>query len=316
LSEEGTWDCIIVGGGAAGLSAALVLGRARQRTLLIDAGQPSNLVAEGMGGVLGYDGRPPEDLYRTGRGELERYPSVELRRGTVVSGRLVEGEFELEVDDGSRETSHTVLLTSGLRYDPPDVAGVAQRWGRSVFHCPFCHGWEVRDRSLGFLDKGARAAERALLLRLWSEDITLYTDGAEVESTVRARLERAGVKIEEREVQGLRGPGDSLEAVVFVDGSERACDGLMVPAPMRQRSDLAMQLGAEVAHPESPMSEALAVDGMSRTNVPGLFAAGDVGGHAMPSVTTAIASGSAAAKAIVHDLVMRKFPSGSEDGSA
>jgi thioredoxin reductase len=135
------WDCIVVGGGAAGLSAAVTLGRARLRTLLIDSGEPSNLVAEGIGGLLGFDGRPPEHLYRAGRDELTKYPSVEVRTGRVTAGAADVGVFELELEDGSREAARTVLLATGSEYRPPRLPRVRERWGRSVFHCPFCHGW-------------------------------------------------------------------------------------------------------------------------------------------------------------------------------
>lgn len=171
------WDCIVVGGGAAGLSAALMLGRARLRTLLIDAGEPSNRTAESMGGLLGYDGRPPEELYRAGRQELAGYASVDVRSGRVAGAIVNDCGFEVELDDGSRASARTLLLSAGADYRPPDLPGVAERWGRSVFHCPFCHGWEVRDKPLGVLDPGSRGAERALLLRFWSDDITLFTNG-------------------------------------------------------------------------------------------------------------------------------------------
>ncbi|HWJ63477.1 MAG TPA: FAD-dependent oxidoreductase, partial [Acidimicrobiales bacterium] len=137
------WDCIVVGGGAAGLSAALVLGRARRRTLVIDAGRQSNAVAHGIGGLLGHDGRPPAELYELGRGELAAYPTVEVRDGEVVAGEADDGRFTLQLADGRTETAKRVLLAGGMDYRRPDVAGAEERWGRSVFHCPFCHGWEV-----------------------------------------------------------------------------------------------------------------------------------------------------------------------------
>jgi thioredoxin reductase len=303
------WDCIIVGGGAAGLSAALSLGRARRRTLVVDADEKSNRVAEGIGGLLGHDGRPPEELYRAGRDELADYPSVERRSGRITKGINHEDHFELELDDGSRELARKVLLATGMDYRPPDIPGFAARWGRSVFHCPFCHAWELRDRPLGVLDRGPAAGARALLLRFWSDDVTLFTNGSEeVSSGDLDRLEDARVVVDERIVSELRGPDHSLEAVAFSDGSYRACEGLLVPAPMRQRSTLATQLGARIADPDSPMTEALQIDPMYGTSVPGLFAAGDVGTHAPPSVATAIAAGDTAAKAIVRELVTETYP--------
>jgi thioredoxin reductase len=170
------FDAVIVGGGAAGLSAGLVLGRARRRTLLVDAGQQSNLAARGIGGRLGHDG-PPQELYAAGRRELAAYPSVELRTAEVVGGARVNGVFVLELNDGRREQARRVLLATGMQYRPPPLPGLAALWGRSVFHCPFCHGWEVRDQPLAALARGERAVHAALLLRGWTDDVVLLTDG-------------------------------------------------------------------------------------------------------------------------------------------
>jgi len=172
------WDCIIVGGGAAGLSAALVLGRARKRTLLIDGEEQSNRPAHGIGGLLGHDGRPPAELYAAGRIELAAYPSVDGREGRVVGAAQGEGGFAVTMADGSVELTRRMILATGMDYRYPDLPGVAERWGRSVFHCPFCHGWEVRDRPLGVLDADpVTGTHRALLLTGWSADVTLLTNG-------------------------------------------------------------------------------------------------------------------------------------------
>jgi thioredoxin reductase len=305
INTDSMWDCIVVGGGAAGLSAALVLGRARRRTLVVDAGRQSNRVAEGMGGLLGHDGLPPAALYATGQQELAAYPTVAFRTGQVRRGeRRDDGLFVLELDDSSRQASPRVLLAAGMEYDylRPDLPGMEERWGRSVFHCPFCHGWEVRDRALGVLDRGESGVRRALLLRMWSDDVTLLTDGpAELGTEERERLRAAGVAVDERPIVGLRGPGDTLTAVMFADGDERACGGLLVSVTLRQRSRLAEQLGAVAAPPGPVAADAVEVDPLGQTSVPGLFAAGDLTGR-MPSVVNAIASGSAAAAGVVHSL--------------
>jgi thioredoxin reductase len=298
-----TWDCIVVGAGAAGLSAALVLGRARRRTLVIDAGLPSNRHAHGIGGLLGHDGRAPRELYAAGRDELATYPSVELRTGEVVDGERHETHFTLGLADGSHESARRVLLATGMDYRPPALPGVAERWGRSVFHCPFCHGWEVRDQPLGVLDRGATGLQRALLLRAWSDDVTLLTDGpSELDAEGAERLAAAGVTLDERPVAGLRGPGDPLTAVPFADGEERPCGGLLVPAMMHQRSPLAARLGATLADAGPIVADAAEVGAGLETSVPGLFAAGDVNGE-MPSVANAIAAGSKAAAGVVHSLI-------------
>jgi thioredoxin reductase len=296
------WDCIVVGGGAAGLSAALVLGRARRRTLVVDAGAPSNAVAHGIGGLLGQDGRPPRALYGDGRAELAAYPSVAVREGEVAGGEVVDGGFALELAGGARETAHRVLLATGLEYRFRDVPGFAERWGRSVFHCPFCHGWEVRERPLAVLAPGADGVRLSVLLRCWSDDVTLLTDGpADLAADEAARLAAAGVTVEERPVASVRGPREALAAVTFADGSERPCDGLLVAAELRFRSPLPARLGAAARTPQMPGRDGLEVDAMGMTTVPGLYAAGDLAAD-MPSVANAIASGSRAAAGVVHDL--------------
>jgi thioredoxin reductase len=297
------WDCIVIGGGAAGLSAALVLGRARRRTLVIDAGEQSNRVAHGIGGLLGQDGRPPDEFYAAGRDELAAYPAVELRPGEVVGAERNGDGIVLELADGERERARRVLLATGMDYRRPELAGIEERWGGSVFHCPFCHGWEVRERALGVLDRGETGVQRALLLRAWSDDVTLYSDGpAELDTDEAELLRGAGVDVDERPVAGLRGPGEELSAIVFADGSERDCGGLLVPVTLHQRTPLAEQLGATLVSKSPLVADAVEVDEGFHSSVAGLFAAGDASGQ-MQSVANAIAAGSRAAAMIVHGLM-------------
>jgi thioredoxin reductase len=294
-----TWDCIVVGAGAAGLSAGLVLGRARRTTLIVDAGEQSNLAAEAVGGFLGADGRPPAELYDRARAGLEPYPSVELRPGSVVDGSVEGPGFALRTEAGESLRARTVLIATGMEYRPPELPGIGERWGRSVFHCPFCHGWEVRGGRLGVLDSGEGAVHRGLLLTSWSDDVTVYTNG-EPEPADPA-LAAAGVAIDERPITELVGTGAELEAVRFADGSEQACDAMLVPVTMHQRTDLAARLGVGLGEPGPIAADAIRADDRGITTVPGLFAAGDVTGR-MPSVANAVASGSNAAAAVVQHL--------------
>jgi thioredoxin reductase len=301
-SDIDAWDCIVVGGGAAGLSAALVLGRARRRTLVLDAGRQSNRPAAGVGGLLGHDGRPPDELYAAGRDELAVYPSVEVRAGEVRAGERGEGGFVLELDGGAREAARRVLLATGMEYRHPDIPGIAERWGGTVFHCPFCHGWEVRERPLAVLDAGPTGVERAVLLRMWSDDVALLTDGpASLAPEEAARLEAAGVVIDERPVAGLLGAAPELTGIAFADGGERACEGLLVAVTLHQRSTLAAQLGATAAAPNPLVADGVETGPAFETGVPGLFAAGDLTGQ-MQSVANAVAAGSLAAAMVVRSL--------------
>ncbi|WP_308289838.1 NAD(P)/FAD-dependent oxidoreductase [Mycolicibacterium mageritense] len=239
---DNVWDCIVVGGGAAGLSAALVLGRARRRTLLIDAGAQSNSAAHGIGGLLGHDGRPPAELYAAGLAELAAYPSVELRTGEVVTG---EPGFVLELADGRRERARTVLLATGMEYRPPKLAGLEELWGNSVFHCPFCHGWEMRDQPLAVIAQGERAVHSALLLRGWTDDLVVLTDGASgLDEAQVKQLDAAGIGVDERTITRLVADGGALTAVEFADGTRLARRGALVASTLHQRSPLAAQLGA------------------------------------------------------------------------
>ena len=293
-------DCIVIGGGVAGQSAALALGRARRRTLLADEGRPSNLAAHGVGGLIGHDGRPPADLYERGRAEIAAYPAVEHRATTAVDAVPDGDGFAVTLDDGTRASAATVLLATGMEYRYPEVPGAAERWGGSVFHCPFCHGWEVRERPLAVLDPGQTGVHRALLLRAWSDEVTLLTNGA---PPVDAdRLLAAGVRIEERPVAALRGPGTELETVVLEDGDELPCQGVLVATTMHQRTDLAARLGAQLKPPGPLFADAVDARPDGATSVPGLFVAGDAAGI-MPSVPNALASGAMVGAALVRDLM-------------
>jgi thioredoxin reductase len=304
---DNMWDCIVVGGGAAGLSAGLVLGRARRRTLLVDAGAQSNLAAHGIGGLLGHDGRSPAELYESGRRELSVYPSVEVRTGEVVSGERSDGGFVLELADGGREHTRRVLLATGMDYRAPELRGLDQLWGGSAFHCPFCHGWEMRDQPLAVLVRGQRAVHSALMLRGWSDDIVVLTDGpGDMDDADRDRLAAAGIAVDERTVAELASDNGQLTAVVFTDGTRLARAGVLVGTTLHQRSTLADQLGAEAAEPTPVAENPIAVDGFNRTTAAGVFAAGDLSVQ-MPQVAAAIASGSHAATAVVQSLIADEY---------
>ena len=298
MSTPETWSCVIVGGGAAGLSAALVLGRARRRILVVDAGEQSNLPAHGIGGLLGHDGRPPAELYAMGRDEIAAYDTVTLRDGRVTGAERDEDDaFVLTLEDGDRVRAERILLATGMHYRVPELPGAAELWGTAVFHCPYCHGWEARDGRLAVLG-GVAAAHRALLLRGWSDDVVVLTDGpAEMGDEDRDALERAGIPVDERPLAGLRGGDGVLHAVRFADGTELERDGILAFAPLEPRDGLAADLGLELTDRGT-----VDVDAFAQTTVAGVWAAGDVGALA-PQVAAAVAQGSFAAAAINDALV-------------
>lgn len=274
--------------------------------MVIDAGNQSNRASPTIGGLLGYDQRSPADLYAQGRTELAAYPSVEFRTGEVVRGSSGDDGYRLELSNGEMLAARRVLLATGMDYNPPDLPGVGELWGSSVFQCPFCHGWEMRDKRLAALASGEEAVHAALMLRGWSDDVMLLTDGpTQLDSEQLRMLQVAKVEVEQRRVVELVSDDGRLTHVVFADGDRLERDGLLVEAPLSQRSRLAEQLGAACT-PGPPAGDAIGVDEIHRTNVPTVFAAGDVCTE-QPHLASAIAAGSQAAMIIVQSLLADEF---------
>ncbi|MCM3658810.1 NAD(P)/FAD-dependent oxidoreductase [Agromyces mediolanus] len=288
------YDVVIVGGGPAGLSAALMLGRSRRRVLVVDEGRPRNRFAGHMHGVLGRDHTSPLELLAEGRRELGRYDGVELREGSVVgaaptptptatatatataeTGTEPTG-FRVELDDGATVTARRLLVTSGLRDELPAVPGLAELWGRGVFVCPYCDGWEVRDGRIAVLAGEQPNPHQAQLMRQLSDEVVFLTGGRPIDETTRSGLLARGIRIEERPLARVASDADGeLVALELADGEAVPVDALFVapgPAPL---DGLLRSLGAE--HTEHPMGGSfVVVDAMGRTNVPGLWAAGNV----------------------------------------
>jgi thioredoxin reductase len=290
-------DALVIGGAAAGLSAALVLGRARVRTVVIDAGEPSNRTASAIGGLLGQEKMSPEQLYAAGRAQLAPLPTVELRAGVVTGIQAVgddsEPLFGATLADGDPVTARRVVLAGGMRYVVPDVPGLAELWGKTAFMCPYCHGWEHRDQKIAILGT-AGAAHRVALLRSWSEDLIVLSDG-DMEPDDRAALLDAGIPVSEVPVTAVA-PG----LVRFADGSEQEIDALHVVAPMEPRDDVAAELGLSTTDQPSGRGF-IKVDASGSTSTVGVFAAGDAAGAG--NVAGAIASGSLAATGLHRTLI-------------
>ena len=296
------FDVVIVGGGAAGLSSALVLGRARRRTLVLDTGSPRNAPSPAAHGVLTRDGTPPAELLRIGRDQLRPYDSVELRDHGAADARAVDGGFEVDLGGGESVHARRLLLAHGVADDLPEIPGMREMWGTSVLHCPYCHGWEVRDEPLAFFGSGQAAMEMVPLLLGWSRDLVLCSDGsAGLDDAQRAALARHGVAVREEPVARLEGRGGVLERIVFADGSTLPRRAVFTRPAQRLGSDLAARLGCE--HTETGL---LRVDEWGATTVPGVYAAGDIT-TPMQQVVRAAATGSLAAAAINRALAVEDF---------
>lgn len=267
------YDAIVVGGSFAGLSAAMQLVRARRRVLMIDAARPRNRFSHASHGFLGQDGNSPAEIREVGLRQLGAYPTFELREGVAEAARAHESGFSVTIAGGGEEGARRLVLATGVEDRLPDLPGLEERWGRSVLHCPYCHGYEVRDRPLGVLATGPMAAHQASLIPDWGPT-TLFTDGRfEPDAEQMALLEARGVTIERAPVTALVGSAPELSALRLADGREVPVEALFVAPTVRMASALPHQLGC--AFEEGPMGPYLRVDDWQQTSVPGVYAAGD-----------------------------------------
>jgi thioredoxin reductase len=298
------YEVIVVGGGTAGLSAALVLGRARRRTLVVDAGEPRNAPAAHMHGYLSRDGMPPAEFLAVGREEIARY-GVGLRRGRVVDAvRDTHGEFEVTLAEGPVLHARRLVVATGLKDELPTVPGVAERFGDDVLHCPYCHGWEVRDRAFGVLASTPMSVHQALMVSQWSKDVTLFLHTVaedEIATEDLRRLAAAGVTVVPGEVAELVVDDDRLTGVRLADGTAHDRSVLCVAPRPGPQIGLFERLGAELN--ETPFGTYPVVDERGQTTVPGLWAAGNAGGFA-EQVVNAASRGYRAGAAINGELLM------------
>jgi thioredoxin reductase len=288
------YEVVVIGGGAAGLSAALVLGRARRRVAVVDSGEPRNAPATHMHGYLSRDGLPPAELLLKGRAEAAAY-GVEFIPGHVAS---IEAGFTIALEDGESLAARRILIATGATDELPSIPGVPERWGKDFLHCPYCHGWEVRDQPLGIVGTGPGSVEHAHLVREWSSDLLFFSHTYELTQDEREELEARGVRVVDGEVRALLVEDDQLRGVVLGDGRTVERAALFVRPQMRPRlGGLLEQVGVETDE-----LGFVRVDNAGRTTVQGVWAAGNVA-NPRAQVITAAGEGSAAAISINTDLV-------------
>jgi thioredoxin reductase len=291
------YDVAVVGGGAAGLSAALVLARAGRAVVVVDAGSPRNAPAARMQGFLSRDGMPPAELVATGRAEVAGYGG-HLVAGTVSAvGPLDGGGFELSLADGGELSARRVLVTTGLRDELPDLPGVRERWGRDLLHCPYCHGHEVRDQRLGVLGGTPEAVQHALLVRQWSGDVVFFAHTTALDADEREQLVARAIGVVEGRVRRLVVEDDRLHGVELDGGRMVRRDAVFVRPAFTPNDDLLAGLGC-ATHDNGWV----VADPTGRTSVPGVWVAGNAV-DPRAQVITAAGEGSAAAIALNNDLV-------------
>lgn len=292
------FDVIIVGAGPAGLNAALVLGRCRRRVLVCDSGHPRNAVSHALHGFLSRDGINPAELLRIGREQMEPYQSVEIRDGTVTAALLHRDQFTVTLDNNQQAASRKLLFATGVVDVLPAIKGIEAFYGRSVFHCPYCDGWEVRDQALAVYGRQDSGVGLIQTLRGWSHDLALCTDGpAPLSKKDQRCLSRLGVKVYSESIGSLEGANGQLERIVFYNGETLACRAMFFNTGQYQRSKLPAELGCKLTTDGS-----VKVDEEGQTSVPGVYIAGDASRDVQFAIVAA-AEGAQAAFAINKALL-------------
>ncbi len=298
----GAIDVAVIGGSFAGLTAALQLGRASRQTAVIDAGAPRNRVSPAAHGVPGSDGTPPGEILERYRADLAAYPTVRLCHARAERVTGVSDAFTVELEDGEAINARRIVLAHGVTDLLPDIPGLAENWGRTVLHCPYCHGYEVRGRPLAVLATHPMSAHQAGLLRAdWSDDVTLVTGGMEGVDTDALAVARIG--LETCALKAVHADGDGL-TLELTDGTTRTAAALFLGPRVSLAGTLADRLGCALA--EGPMGDFVLVGPMKQTSIAGVFAAGDLAGP-MPNVNIAVADGTLAGIGSHQSLVFPGF---------
>lgn len=294
------FDAVVVGGSYAGLSGAFYIARARRSVLVIDGGKPRNRFSDHSHGVIAQDGRPGSEILAAARKQVLAYPTVTLRDGLAIAARRVEREFVVELDDGSSVSARRVLLATGVSDSLPETPGLRERWGKTVLHCPYCHGYEVGGGAIGVLAMSPMAVHHASLIADWG-DVTLFTDGkVELDSAGLSIARRRNITIEASPVRGLEGRSPHLDGVRLEDGRLVPVKAVFVGAPVTMNSSLAAQLGCEFE--ETPIGPLVRTDAFKLTSVSGVYAAGDMAKMAA-SISNASADGMMAGVGLHQSLI-------------
>lgn len=295
-----TYDAIIIGGSFAGLSAAMQLARARRPILIIDGGQPRNRFAAHSHGVFTHDGAPGSELLAQARTQLAQYPSVSFVHDKAVQAEDEGSSFSIRTEGGQTYSGRRLLLATGLSDRLPELAGLKERWGKTVLHCPYCHGYEINQGKIGVLASVPMSVHQASIVADWG-DVTLFTNGKiELDEEAATLLQKRKVKIETTAVISIEGASPALDGLRLADGRRIPLDALFVAVQAEQSSPLAAQLGC--AFDETPMGLIVRSNNVKLTTVTGVYAAGDAA-RVPHNITLAMADGVMAAMGVHQSLI-------------
>ena len=296
------YDVVVLGGGAAGLNGALMLARSRRAVLVIDAGSPRNAPADGVHGLLGHDGIPPAELLARGRAEVRGYGG-QVVTGEVVTAAREDDGFRLTLADGGSVRARRLLVATGLVDELPDVPGLRERWGRDVVHCPYCHGWEVRDRAIAVLGSGPNSVHQAMLFSQLSDDVVYVTHMHERPDDDQRRLLAArGVRVVDGTATRVLVESDELTGLELTDGTVVPAGAIAVATRMVARTGALEGLGLKAVPHPSGIGEHIPVEMAGQTGIPGIWAAGNVT-DLMAQVGASAAAGAQAGAHINAELI-------------
>lgn len=300
MDPDMTHDAVIIGGSYAGLNAAMQLARARRRVLIIDDNRPRNRFAARAHGVMGRDGLPGAEIAAEARAQVAAYPTASFRRGEAVDIRRAPCGFQVDMADGTRVSGRRVMLAHGVQDVLPEVPGLKERWGRTVLHCPYCHGYEVGGGPIGVLGSGPMSVHQAAMVADWGQVVLFLERKVEIGLEEARLLDNRGVTVEAVPVAGLEGDGAGLDGARLADGRLVPLKALFIGPRVRLSGGLAERLGCEME--ETPIGFLIRTDAMKATSVAGVFAAGDAA-RAMSNITFAAADGVMAGVALHRSLI-------------
>ncbi|WP_035749233.1 NAD(P)/FAD-dependent oxidoreductase, partial [Glycomyces sp. NRRL B-16210] len=296
------YDAVVIGGGAAGLNGALMLARARRSVAVIDAGEPRNAPAAAVHGLLGREGTPPAELLERGRAEVRQYGG-HVVAGTVAGAKAAEGGFTVSLEDGREVRARRVLVTTGVVDRMPEIPGLRERWGRDLVHCPYCHGWEVRDRPIGIVATGPMSVHGALLFRQWTADLVFFThDQPPLSEEDSEKMRARGIRIVDGPISRIETEADRISGVRLASGELVEREVLAVGTRVEARGGFLADLGLAVVEHPAGVGEHVQADATGRTEVEGVWVAGNVT-DLMGQVGAAAAAGAMAGAHINADLV-------------
>lgn len=302
MTENTNFDVIIVGGSYSGLSAAMSLGRALRKVLVIDSGKPCNIQTPYSHNFITQDGKPPKEIVSVAKAQVEKYRTVEFCNDLAISGIKTERGFEIVTKLGKKVTSKKLIFATGVKDLMPAINGFAECWGVSVIHCPYCHGYEYSHKKTGILANGDVAFEMGKLINNWTKDLTIFTNGlSTLTAEQKLKIESHAIKIVKNEIESFEHDSGQIQQIIFKDGSKTAIKAMYARPPFEQHCSIPAEIGGELTELKH-----IKVDVFQKTNIHGLFACGD-STTMMRSVANAVAQGAMAGAICNSELIQEEF---------